>query len=136
MDEILSFIFRNQWLVLIIIGLVLVALAEVGFRAGLRLFVKKDEPRKGQIGAIQGAVLGMLALLLGFTFSMAVARYETRRDLVLRGSECHWHDLSPRIISAGDKRQGDGGFAAPLRRCAVKFLHRWQRFRQNYPRPK
>ena len=53
MDEILSFIFRNQWLVLIIIGLVLVALAEVGFRAGLRLFVKKDEPRKGQIGAIQ-----------------------------------------------------------------------------------
>ncbi|MGB8804431.1 MAG: hypothetical protein WCC93_05865, partial [Chthoniobacterales bacterium] len=84
MDEILPFIFRNQWLVLIIIGLVLVALAEVGFRAGLRLFVKKDEPRKGQIGAIQGAVLGMLALLLGFTFSMAVARYENRRDLVLR----------------------------------------------------
>ena len=84
MDEILSFIFRNQWLVLIIIGLVLVALAEVGFRAGLRLFVKKDEPRKGQIGAIQGAVLGMLALLLGFTFSMAVTRYETRRELVLR----------------------------------------------------
>ena len=84
MDEILPFIFRNQWLVLIIIGLVLVALAELGFRAGLRLFVKKDEPRKGQIGAIQGAVLGMLALLLGFTFSMAVARYENRRDLVLR----------------------------------------------------
>ena len=77
-------IFRNQWLVLIIVGLLLLALTEVGFRAGLRLFVAKDERRKGQIGGIQGAVLGMLALLLGFTFSMSVGRYETRRDLVLQ----------------------------------------------------
>ena len=84
MDEILASIFRNQWLVLVIVGLLLLALAEVGFRAGLRLFVRKDEPRKGQIGGIQGAVLGLLALLLGFTFSMAVTRYEIRRDLVLR----------------------------------------------------
>ncbi len=84
MDEILRFIFRNQWLVLIIVGLALLGLAEVGFRAGLRLFVRKDEPRKGQISTIQGAILGMLALLLGFTFSMALARYEARRDLVLQ----------------------------------------------------
>jgi hypothetical protein len=33
---------------------------------------------------VQAAVLGMLALLMGFTFSMAVTRYETRRDLVLQ----------------------------------------------------
>ena len=84
MDEIIVAIFRSQWLVLSIVGLLLLALAEVGFRAGLRLFVRKDEPRKGQIGTVQGAVLGLLALLLGFTFSMAVARYEIRRDLVLQ----------------------------------------------------
>jgi hypothetical protein len=36
MDEILVSIFRNQWLVLIIVGLLLLVLAEVGFRAGLR----------------------------------------------------------------------------------------------------
>ena len=84
LDEILAFIFRDQWMVLIIVGLLLLALGEVGFRAGLRLFVAKDEPRKGQIGGIQGAVLGLLALLLGFTFSMAVGRYENRRDLVLK----------------------------------------------------
>ena len=71
-------------MVLIIVGLLLLALGEFGFRAGLRLFVAKDEPRKGQIGGIQGAVLGLLALLLGFTFSMAVGRYENRRDLVLK----------------------------------------------------
>lgn len=84
MDKILFSIFRNQWLVLTIVGLLLLALGEIGFRAGRRLFVTKDEPRKAQIGTIQGAVLGMLALLLGFTFSMAVTRYESRRDLVLK----------------------------------------------------
>ena len=84
LDEILASIFRNQWLILIVVGMLLLALGEAGFRSGLRLFVAKDEPRKGQIGGIQGAVLGMLALLLGFTFSMAVGRYETRRDLVVK----------------------------------------------------
>ena len=100
MNEILTSIFRTQWHVITVVGLLLLMLAEVGFRAGLRLFVTKDEPRKGQIGGIQGAVLGMLALLLGFTFSMAVARYENRRDLVLReansiGTTCLRASLLP-----------------------------------------
>lgn len=37
-------------------------------------------------GALQGAVLGLLALLLGFTFAMAVQRFETRKSLVLEES--------------------------------------------------
>jgi hypothetical protein len=35
-------------------------------------------------GALQGSVLGLLALLLGFTFAMAVQRYDNRRDLVVQ----------------------------------------------------
>lgn len=35
-------------------------------------------------GYVVSAVLGLLALLLGFTFSLAVDRYETRRSLVLQ----------------------------------------------------
>src|SRR4051794_35102066 len=38
----------------------------------------------GQISGTQGAMLGMLGLLLGFTFAMAVARYESRQTLVLQ----------------------------------------------------
>ena len=57
--------------------------AEFGFRVGLRLYRAHDEARKEQIGGTQGAMLGLLALLLGFTFAMAVGRYETRRTLVL-----------------------------------------------------
>jgi hypothetical protein len=82
-DRALAFFFANQWLVFALVGLILLAVAEIGFRAGLRLHAAKDEPRKGQIGGIQGAVLGLLALLLGFTFAMAVGRYDTRRLLVL-----------------------------------------------------
>ena len=84
MDPTLVSVFRNQWLVFMIVGLLMLVVTELGFRAGLRLFVAKDEPRKGQIGGVQAAVLGMLALLLGFTFSMAVGRYESRRELVLQ----------------------------------------------------
>lgn len=38
---------------------------------------------EGQVGYVVSAVLGLLALLLGFTFSLAVDRYEARRVLVL-----------------------------------------------------
>src|SRR5258705_3843054 len=62
----------------------MLAFAETGFRLGLRLHTAKDGARKGQIGGIQGAVLGLLGLLLGFTFAMAVKRYDTRRGLVLQ----------------------------------------------------
>ncbi len=84
MDEFFRSIFRNQWLVILVVGLWLLVLAEVGFRTGLRLFATHDEARKAQIGGVQGAVLGMLGLILGFTFAMAVGRYENRRDLVLQ----------------------------------------------------
>lgn len=76
--------FNNQWVFGIAVTVILLSLAEAGFRIGLRLFVRKDEARQSQIGGVQGATLGLLGLLLGFTFSMAVTRFDTRRDLVLK----------------------------------------------------
>lgn len=84
MNPFLAFLLGNQWVFAITIAVVLLGLAELGYRIGLRLFAAKDEARRSQIGGVQGAVLGLLGLLLGFTFSMAVNRYETRRDLVLQ----------------------------------------------------
>ena len=80
----LPLIFRNQWVFGLIVAMVLLGLAEVGYRVGLRLYTAKDEARRSQIGGVQGAILGLLGLLLGFTFSMAVNRYETRRAMVLK----------------------------------------------------
>jgi hypothetical protein len=83
-DEFLNYVFQNQWVVFALPGMLLIGFAEVGFRLGLRLYVAKDTIRKGEIGGIQGAILGLLGLLLGFTFAMAVGRYEARRDLVVK----------------------------------------------------
>lgn len=83
-DNILAKFFANELLVFLLVLSLMLAFSEIGFRIGLRLYATKDAARKGQIGGIQGAVLGLLGLLLGFTFAMAVDRYDTRRGLVLK----------------------------------------------------
>lgn len=77
-------VFNDQWTLLFVITTLLLGVAEAGYWCGLRLHKARDEARRSQIGGVQGAVLGLLGLLLGFTFAMAVQRYDTRRDLVLK----------------------------------------------------
>ena len=84
MNPLLTFVFDKEWAFACFVAAVLLGLAEFGFRVGLRLFKARDEARRSQIGGVQGAVLGLLGRLLGFTFSMAVNRYELRRDMVLK----------------------------------------------------
>ena len=94
----LPWLFGNQWIFGLFLAVVLLGLAEAGYRAGLRLYRTQDEPRRSQIGGIQGAVLGLLGLLLGFTFSMAVQRYEMRRDLVLKEATQRFKSWSDRKL--------------------------------------
>lgn len=42
---------------------------EIGYRIGIRVQGKATESAKNHTGTIQGSLLGILALLLGFTFS-------------------------------------------------------------------
>lgn len=84
MESLTTTLFGNQWTILLVIGALLLGIAEAGHRVGLRLYKAKDEARRSQIGGVQGAALGLLGLLIGFTFAMAVARYDTRRELVLK----------------------------------------------------
>jgi flagellar basal body-associated protein FliL len=72
-------------LLVISIGGFLLA-TEAGFLLGRRSQSTTDEHSRSQIYTIQGAVLGLLALLLGFTFAMAMSRYDTRKQLVLEES--------------------------------------------------
>jgi hypothetical protein len=62
----------------------LVGAAEVGFRLGVNRGRKAD--RIDHLGAIQGAVLGLLALLLGFSFSAASDRFSARIDMMVEES--------------------------------------------------
>lgn len=82
-DNLLTLISGSELAVFLILLALMLGFAELGFRLGWRLHERKDHARKGLIGGIQGAVLGLLGLLLGFTFAMAVQRYDTRRGLVV-----------------------------------------------------
>jgi len=53
--------------------------ANLGAFAGQRLQTLKEEER-GDFGVVQAAILTLLGLLIGFTFSMAVSRYDQRKN--------------------------------------------------------
>jgi CDP-diglyceride synthetase len=74
----------NEW-VLVLSFLALVAVAsEAGFRLGRRHGKQTSEETKSRISTVEGGILGVLGLLLGFTMSMAVTRFEARKQLVLQ----------------------------------------------------
>jgi hypothetical protein len=57
----------------------LVAATEIG-----RWFGKRGGGRaEANVPTLEGAVLGLLALMIGFTFAMALSRFEAHRDAVL-----------------------------------------------------
>jgi hypothetical protein len=69
---------------LLIVGVLLLALLfaiEGGYRLGNRSVV--NDSSKAQIGTIQSSLLGILALLLAFTFSLSLQRYESRSEAVV-----------------------------------------------------
>lgn len=57
---------------------------EIGYRARIRAKLRREESGGGQVGAVQGAVLGLLGLMLGFSFAGAAARFIERQDLIVR----------------------------------------------------
>jgi len=56
---------------------------EMGFRLGRRVSSTRSSQAGSHIATIQGAILGLLALLLGFTFAMSISRFDTRKQIVL-----------------------------------------------------
>ena len=73
-------IFADTPLVVIfLISLVaLSAAAEIGHRLGLGV------AGEANVLTLEAAMLGLLALMLSFTFAMAVTRFDARRDAVLK----------------------------------------------------
>lgn len=56
---------------------------ELGHRVGRRYQRSSDEPSKTHIITIQGSLIGILALLLGFTFSLSLQRFDSRSEAVV-----------------------------------------------------
>ena len=68
---------------LLIIGVLFVlmfAAIEAGYRFGVRRKDSATEMTRDHLSAIQASILGVMGLLLAFTFSLSVQRFDTRSD--------------------------------------------------------
>lgn len=87
-----------EWIVLGGLILAMLLASEVGFRAGCRSTLGTDD--RSQVGVLQGAMLGLLGLLLGFAFSGATSRFMERQQVIVAeanamGTACMRADLLP-----------------------------------------
>jgi len=74
----------NAGLIAAILLVVVLAAIEIGFRLGRRSQeAVVDDDSKAHINATQASTLGILALLLAFTFSLSLQRFDTRSDAVV-----------------------------------------------------
>ncbi|TXH52231.1 MAG: DUF4239 domain-containing protein [Burkholderiaceae bacterium] len=55
----------------------------LGHRVGRRTASAPDAPARDHVNAIQSSLLGVLALLLGFTFSLALQRFDSRSEALV-----------------------------------------------------
>ena len=62
----------------------LLAAQEAGFRAGRRRRSGEADTAPTGLGAVEGALFGLMGLLIAFTFSGAEARFENRRRLIVQ----------------------------------------------------
>jgi hypothetical protein len=66
--------------VIFVVGLALIwGVSELGWRLGQR-----GDGHSTNIGTLESATAGLLALIIGFTFAMALSRFEARRDAVVQ----------------------------------------------------
>jgi len=71
------------WLTLAATALLLYGATECGLRIASHHAAANRAVGKENIAALQGAALGLLALMIGFTFSMALNRFEARTAIVV-----------------------------------------------------
>lgn len=72
------------WQIAALLFALIVAMIVVGYRIGRARLAAGEDRASGSFTTILGAVLGVLGLLLAFSFSMAVERYDLRKRLILQ----------------------------------------------------
>lgn len=81
----LNFYLIDHRLLALAMVAVLVVIIEIVYRAGAHWKDATDSVRS-QVSGIGAAMLGILGVLLGFTLSMAIARWDVRRDVIVKES--------------------------------------------------
>ncbi|OYQ32620.1 hypothetical protein CHU95_17745 [Niveispirillum lacus] len=74
---------QDSMLVAILLLVSLFVIIELGVRVGRTRRDGASEAYRSHVNTIQGSILGLMALLLGFTFSMALQRFDARSDAMV-----------------------------------------------------
>lgn len=69
--------------IVFVLFLVMLIFLEIGIQMGRRRAAVDPEGSRTRLGAVEGAVFGLMGLLLALTFSGAAARFEARRQLIV-----------------------------------------------------
>ena len=88
--------------------------ARVGFSV-LRRWRPPEEASREDFGVVLGATLTLLGLIIGFTFSMAISRYEQRKNY----EEAEANAIGTELVRAGLLPPGD---ATKVRALLRKYL--------------
>lgn len=109
LDSLVDDALGSDWVILLVVGAVLLVATEFGFRVGQRHPPDRRKAHLAQSGTLQGALLGLLGLLLGFTFAMSVGRYDLRKQLVLDEA----NTIGTAWLRAGYLREGTRDIIRP-----------------------
>jgi len=71
------------WALFIVILLVVLLAVEFGYRLGKYRRSRHEQEKEAPLGTMVGATLGLLAFILAFTFGLAAARFDSRRQVLL-----------------------------------------------------
>ncbi|WP_439889194.1 hypothetical protein ACSX1C_09390 [Pseudomonas sp. MBLB4123] len=73
----------NSFIITAVLFVLIILFNEIGFQVGRFVQNRTDSEIKELTGAVQASILGLLALLLGFTFSMSMQRYDDRNQALI-----------------------------------------------------
>ena len=71
------------WALFLLSAALLGLAMEFGYRIGRWRHFHMPDERDQPVGAMVASILGLVALVLGFTFSLAASRFDARRMAVL-----------------------------------------------------
>jgi hypothetical protein len=74
---------KSSALIAVIVYVSIAIGIELGHLVGRQMQGRVTEPSKAHVNAIQASLLGVLALLLGFTFSLALQRFNDRSEAIV-----------------------------------------------------
>ncbi|MCU0693773.1 MAG: hypothetical protein MUF54_20485 [Polyangiaceae bacterium] len=91
----------SEWVLFVAVAGLFYLSAEAGYRYAERFGARGCAEPHGHVATIESALLGLLALLLGFAFAMAITRFDVRKQVVMEEA----NDLQTTFLRAQLLRQ-------------------------------